>query len=267
MRKYILRFDDLCPTMNWDIWDGVEKLLDEYSVQPLLAVVPDNRDPKLVIDAPNPQFWQRARGWQSKGWIIAQHGYQHVYDTREPGLVPWWPKSEFAGHPYDVQYSKVSEGLRRLTEEGLKPSVWIAPSHSLDSVTLDVVNRLGIQVVSDGVGFRTYRDRLGLVWVPVHPWLPPGLRVQVSTLCIHHNSGTSLDHLERLIRSRSSLLMGVSFDFAALIADPPLKSRGDALFERAYWPTFLVRRHLARIAKAALRGGRKPELDRVSPSD
>ena len=48
--KYLLRFDDLCPTMNWKIWSEIEAVLLERRLKPVLAVVPDNQDPGLQVD-------------------------------------------------------------------------------------------------------------------------------------------------------------------------------------------------------------------------
>src|SRR5690606_31763995 len=102
-------------------------------------------------------FWDRARNWQRKGWIIGLHGCHHKYDTTERGIVPWWTQSEFAGHPYEVQQERISRGCERFAREDLVPRVWVAPSHSFDRVTLQVLRRNGIQHVSDGFGFRPYR--------------------------------------------------------------------------------------------------------------
>ncbi len=46
--RYLIRFDDICPTMNWTIWEQVEQVLRTYHVQPILAVVPDNQDPRAT---------------------------------------------------------------------------------------------------------------------------------------------------------------------------------------------------------------------------
>ena len=59
--RYILRFDDICPTMNWAAWEAIEALLTRHDVRPILAVVPDNRDPKLVVDPPMADFWAQVR--------------------------------------------------------------------------------------------------------------------------------------------------------------------------------------------------------------
>ena len=49
---YVLRFDDLCPTANWQIWDRVEELLDQFGVKPIVSVIPDNRDKDLHHSRP-----------------------------------------------------------------------------------------------------------------------------------------------------------------------------------------------------------------------
>ncbi|HET8715597.1 MAG TPA: DUF2334 domain-containing protein, partial [Holophagaceae bacterium] len=97
--RYILRFDDICPTMNWEVWEAIEALLDRHGVKPILAVVPDNQDPKLQVDAPRADFWDRVRGWQAKGYTIALHGYQHRYINRNAGIMGLTHQSEFAGLP------------------------------------------------------------------------------------------------------------------------------------------------------------------------
>ena len=53
---FILRFDDLCPTLNWKIWNPIEEFLVEAGIKPILAVVPENRDKGLVHSAPGENF-------------------------------------------------------------------------------------------------------------------------------------------------------------------------------------------------------------------
>src|SRR5215470_4367159 len=94
---YLLRFDDICPTMNWRVWSEIEGALVERNLKPILAVVPDNQDPVLKVDPPVEDFWERVRAWQARGWAIAVHGYQHRYVTCSPGIVTVRKRSEFAG--------------------------------------------------------------------------------------------------------------------------------------------------------------------------
>ena len=97
LTRYLVRFDDICPTMNWTVWRQVEEALVEEGVEPILAVVPDNRDPNLTFDWPEPRFWDRVRQWQARGWTIGMHGYHHRYETEDAGIVGRNRYSEFAG--------------------------------------------------------------------------------------------------------------------------------------------------------------------------
>jgi hypothetical protein len=109
---FVLRFDDLCPTMNWAAWDAIEQTLMELQVKPILAVVPDNRDNKLRVGPSNERFWERMRACQTRGWTVALHGYQHTYVNRNPGILGIWPQSEFAGLPAKEQERKILTGLQ-----------------------------------------------------------------------------------------------------------------------------------------------------------
>lgn len=184
--RYLLRFDDLCPTTDWAVWNTVENLLLENDVAPLLAVIPDNRDPKLMHNDPAPDFWDRVRGWQARGWSICLHGYQHVYVNEEPGVLGIGRKSEFAGLSYGEQYDKLSKGLEIFAREGVRAEGWVAPSHSFDWVTVSALAALDIHVISDGLALAPYRDSHGSIWVPqqfanMRP-MPRG----IWTFCYHY---------------------------------------------------------------------------------
>ena len=45
----LIRFDDICPTMNWEQWAKACALLDAYGKKPLIGVIPDCKDPDLQI--------------------------------------------------------------------------------------------------------------------------------------------------------------------------------------------------------------------------
>ncbi len=99
--RYLLRFDDLCPTMNWKVWSEIETTLTELRFKPVLAVVPDNRDPVLRVDDPKQDFWERVRQWQARGWTIALHGFQHKYTAEHAGIVT------------PNRYAQEKDGIRR----------------------------------------------------------------------------------------------------------------------------------------------------------
>jgi predicted deacetylase len=210
--QYLLRFDDLCPTTNWAVWNRVEALLDQYSIQPLVAVVPDNRDPLLQCAAPDPAFWQRVRAWQQRGWTIALHGYQHLYVTRHSGLVGRNRYSEFAGLPGAEQRRKLQAGLAIFQTEGVRADCWIAPAHSFDRTTVSLLLEAGINCISDGYALRPYRCQQGAFWVPQQIANFRHLPAGVWTFCLHPNGWTDSDihSFEMFLAQYSPLITNLS---------------------------------------------------------
>jgi glycosyltransferase involved in cell wall biosynthesis len=183
--RYLLRFDDICPTMDWSLWNPVEDLLAAQGVKPIVAVIPDNRDPSLMISPPAPDFWDRVRGWQARGWGIGLHGYQHLAVNSESGILGFPTKSEFAGLPYEEQRRKLRLGLDIFAREGVRPDVWIAPSHSFDLVTVAALRDLGVHAISDGMALSPYRDGHGTLWIPQQFALMRPMPRGVWTFCYH----------------------------------------------------------------------------------
>ena len=164
--QYLLRFDDICPTMNWDVWSPIEEILDENGIRPILAVVPDNKDPDLEVRPPYPLFWDRIREWQGRGWSIAMHGWQHRFVTAHGGLLGSCNYSEFAGLLEREQAAKLNCGREVFEREGVKSNLWIAPAHSFDAVTVSLLRRFGFRYISDGFSFLPHVDRHGMTWIP-----------------------------------------------------------------------------------------------------
>ena len=189
---FIIRFDDICPTMNWARWNQIEKILDQFKISPLLAVIPDNQDRSLFIDDPMPYFWERVRMWQAKGWKIGLHGYKHLYETSCSGVIGLNQRSEFAGLTLDVQHHKIKSALEIFRLEGIVPDAWIAPAHSFDKLTIQALRESGISLISDGFFKRIVRD-YELIWVPQQLWRFEPRTFGVWTVCYHHNQWSDND--------------------------------------------------------------------------
>lgn len=185
--RYLVRFDDICPTMNWAVWEGIEAHLERFGVKPLLAVVPDNQDPKLVVDAPRADFWNRVRDWQARGYTIAIHGYQHRYVNKDGGLMGLTHQSEFASLPRAEQEDKLKKGLAIFAANGVKADAWIAPSHSFDRTTVSLLAELGVPVISDGLWPMPFTEANGITWVPQQLWSFHPMKKGIWTVCNHHN--------------------------------------------------------------------------------
>lgn len=185
---YLVRFDDICPTMNWDRWDAVERLLVKFDIKPILSVVPDNRDPNLACAPAHADFWSQVRLWQARGWAIGLHGYTHVYNSRHSGLMHLTPQSEFVGLPFEDQRSRLHRGMEIFRNNGVLPDCWVAPAHSFDRNTLAALASLGLMTVSDGLSRWPYRDQEGMFWVPQQLWTRFKPRKRgIWTVCYHHN--------------------------------------------------------------------------------
>ena len=83
--KIAIRMDDITPDMDWVKFEKFKAILDKHGVKPLIGVVPDNKDVKLKKNEPRKDFWEYIKSLQNDGWIVAMHGFNHVYTTKESG--------------------------------------------------------------------------------------------------------------------------------------------------------------------------------------
>lgn len=160
MIKYLIRLDDACPTMDAAKWQRMEDILDRYGVRPMVGIIPHNEDPLQMIDAEDPDFWGKVSKWESKGWAIALHGYDHCYISNEgmKGLNPLWERSEFAGVSLEKQKEKIREGVKILRSHNIDPKYFFAPSHTYDSNTLRALKEeSNIRVISDTIATKPYK--------------------------------------------------------------------------------------------------------------
>lgn len=185
MQKCAFRLDDITPDMNWDHFEAIKKIFEKYHIFPLLGVVPDNRDNHLRVGEAKTDFWQRMKSLQQEGFTIAQHGYCHVYETEEKGLLGINPFSEFAGLPYDVQYEKLKKGKAILEEQGILTDIFMAPGHTYDKNTLKALKNNGFHFVTDGYSKVPYRMD-GLTFLPSR-MSGPGKIKGTDTICLHLN--------------------------------------------------------------------------------
>lgn len=195
--QYLLRFDDLCPTMDRRRWLRFLPLIEHFDLRPILAVVPDNRDPELYRSIPDPHFWRHMRDLQSSGATIGLHGFHHLCSSRGHSLVPIHQTSEFAGIPLHTQRLWVREGLHILRANGLQPDIWVAPRHGFDRNTLAALRAEGIARISDGLA-RTAFLRDNLLWIPQQLWQPQPKSKGLWTVCVH--PGTAPDSLVEVLR-------------------------------------------------------------------
>lgn len=155
-QKILLRFDDICPTMNWEQWNKAISLLDKVGVKALVGVIPDCQDPDLRINVPKGDFWSYILELQNQGHTIAMHGYQHVFISPCHGILNRRMNSEFAGLSYEKQKTMIAKGKEILEKHGIFTDVFFAPAHSYDENTIRALGECGFRYVSDGKSRKPY---------------------------------------------------------------------------------------------------------------
>lgn len=241
--RYLVRLDDGCPWRDRERWDRLEALLDRHAIRPLVALIPDCRDPEVRPGNEDPHFWARVRAWKAKGWALALHGHTHELGPCRSSLVPLNRYTEFAGRTEADQRAKIRAGWSALVAQGVEPQWWVAPAHTFDRTTLKVLSEeTAIRRISDGLSNRPFL-REGFLWVPQQLWRPRPCPSGVWTLCLHPN-----DHTPDFEARLEAFFAGHTGTFAAWDEVSTNRPWGwtDAAFEASF-----------RVARAAKRMIRK----------
>ena len=198
--QYLIRFDDLCPTMLGARFERFFSIIARFGVKPILAVVPDNHDPELNRQPPDPNFWNRMRSLQAAGATIAMHGYRHLCTSHGKSLLDLHQETEFAGVEELQQRQWIRSGLEILRANGLNPRPFVAPRHGFDRHTLRALAGAGLGVLSDGFARRPF-VRHDILWIPQQLWEPVRKKAGLWTICIHTNTATPVleDKLENFL--------------------------------------------------------------------
>ena len=201
-RKYnhpiVVRLEDICPTMDRQKFDIFRKFFDEMGIKPLLCVIPENRDPKLVKSTVD--------------WGIAMHGTYHLATGKSLGIISGDVPTEYAGMSYDAQLKKLREGKHFLAQNGCDTEVFAAPNHSYDRNTLRACKKLGLNYISDGLSKNPYMLE-GVKCIPATPFWKRR-RSGVLTMCIYTNN-ENLDGRETIFDFlRTNLYHVISFEEA-----------------------------------------------------
>ena len=163
----LLRFDDIAPNMNWEIMDKCEKLFLNYNIKPILGIIPNNEDDELLAFPEKKNFWEKVKEWQSFGWEISIHGYNHRYSsvTNKKDYFNYGGKSEFFGHTYEEQFLRIKKSLEIFKRENVKIRSFFAPNHTYDSNTLIALKNNNIFNIIDGYGLMPF-NRNNINFIP-----------------------------------------------------------------------------------------------------
>ena len=184
----LIRLDDIAENMNWDLMDKSELLFEKYKIKPILGVIPNNKDNELLSYPKKNDFWEKVRSWKNKGWEIAMHGSTHVYDkvTKNKDYFGHGGKSEFFGHPIEVQILKIKDGLKKFDNEKIKIRSFYAPNHTYDKNTLIALKETGINEIIDGYGLMPYTEN-NIKFIPQLFYKPLSLPFGIQCTQIHLN--------------------------------------------------------------------------------
>lgn len=200
--KYYFRLDDACEKMNTNNWNHIEEIFDKNGIIPLVGIIPNCLDKDMDKYSKDIRFWDKARKWQDKNWVLALHGYTHVCDTNDGGINPVHKRSEYAGKPMEEQKALVRKGLKILNGENIFPKIFFAPSHTFDENTLKALEEESdIRVISDTIARERYTYN-GFTFVPQQSGRVRKLRLfKEVTFCYHPNTMTDkdFDELESFI--------------------------------------------------------------------
>lgn len=201
--KILLRFDDIAENMNWGLMDKCEKLFDEYSIKPVMGVIPNNQDQILKSFPKRNNFWKIVKNWQDKGWEISMHGYNHLYNqiTHKKDYFKHGGESEFFGETLDKQSEKIVKGLEIFKKNQIKIRSFFAPNHTYDNNTFTALKKFGIFEVIDGYGLKPYTQNK-IKFIPQLFcklfFLPFGL--QTTQIHLNDMSEKDFDKLKTLIK-------------------------------------------------------------------
>ncbi len=217
--QYLMRLDDFCPTMLQNPRERFLSILARHGVLPILAVVPDNQDPDLNQQVPDPEFWDRMRSLQAAGATIAMHGYRHLCTSRGTSLLRLHKETEFAGVDPSTQQQWIRSGLAILRAQGLQPRLFVAPRHGFDRNTLSALAAEGLNALSDGFARRPFTQQK-ILWIPQQLWEPVAQKTGLWTICLHTNTASAgLEaKLERFLEAHAAHL--TSFD-QVIAGNPP----------------------------------------------
>ncbi len=211
----LIRLDDIAENMNWPLMKKCEALFDKYNIKPLLGVVSNNLDPDLLSNQKNELFWKQIRTWKEKKWEIAMHGYTHVYDkeTYKKDFFNYGGKSEFFGHTYEEQFSRINKSLEIFKKENIEIRSFFAPNHTYDLNTFAALKNNNISNIIDGYGLMPFKKN-NMNFIPQLFYKEIALPFGIQSTQVHLNYWKEGDFFkfEKFIKKNNSKI--ISFEEA-----------------------------------------------------
>ena len=222
IKKYIsdntgilIRLDDIAENMNWSLMRKCENLFEKHNIRPLLGVVSNNQDTELLSYEKNDQFWSQIRAWQKKNWEIAMHGYTHIYDkdTFKKDYFNYGGKSEFCGHSFDEQFSRIEKSLMIFKKENIEIRSFFAPNHTYDQNTFLALKKNNITNIIDGYGIMPYtKNNLNFIPQLFYKQILLPFGIQSTQIHLNYWGDDEFENFKDFIEKNKSKI--ISFDQA-----------------------------------------------------
>ena len=151
--RYLVRFDDLCPTMLLDRWARFLSIIARYGIRPILAIIPVIRIPpsscrRRIPTSGSNAITRSRRRHHRYAWLPAP---MHQYGKP---ILRLHQETEFAG----VEQCSSSNGFvpdsGSFAKTDLNPRLFVAPRHGFDLHTLRALADEGLGILSDGFAHR-----------------------------------------------------------------------------------------------------------------
>ena len=165
----LIRLDDICENMNWEVMYKLESLFKKYKIKPILGVISNNQDKNLLSYPSNNKFWDKVREWQNLGWEISIHGYSHVYsnNTQKKDFFNYGGRSEFFGKSLLEQKTLIKNALEKFKSESVKTRSFFSPNHTYDLNTFKALKECGIKNLIDGYGLFPF-NQFDLIFIQLN---------------------------------------------------------------------------------------------------
>ena len=180
---YLLRVDDASEHWNKENWQRMHDLCKAYDIKPIVAVIPNNEDAKLLKYPYDIGFNEKILNWIEEGWTPAMHGYNHVFISEFSGMNPVNNRSELL-HALEIY-----------------PKIFVAPAHTFDKNTLIALKEESdIRIISDTIAKDIYYDD-DFYFIPQQSGEVREIKLPTVTFCYHPNnmSEKSFNKLEDFI--------------------------------------------------------------------
>ncbi len=239
----LIRMDDICENMNWELMSKCETLFDNYNIKPLLGVIPLNKDPQLLKYPKSEKFWDKVIHWKNKGWEITMHGCNHLYTQKsdKKDVFNYGGNSEFYGLEYSKQLNKIEIGLSEFEKRQIKIRSFFAPNHIYDENTLKVLKNKNIKIIIDGYGLFPFYKK-DLLFIPQlfyrEKFLPFG--IQSTQLHINYWKNSDYEKFEDFIKRYQKKI--IDLDYIINVTNPnPIQSITNYIVEKTLKTSRLFR--------------------------